>query len=435
MNLFDIQSNKLSKQYSPLSSRIRPTKLRDIYGQKHLITEGKFLYEAIKNNNVPSMIFVGPPGCGKTTLAKIICDESNNYMGEISAVSSGVKDIRNFAKKAKDKLGENGIQSTLFIDEIHRFSKSQQDALLPYVENGNFKIIGATTENPSYSIINPLLSRIKLCYLEKLSDDEIKKLLTDTVINKDHGIENLQKAITDDLLEIITNYSGGDARFALNSLEICLNHANNTNTNLTKQNIEEILQKNIYHDKSDDYHYHLISAFIKSMRGSDPNAAIYYLARMIAGGENPEFIARRLIIFASEDIGLANPQALNLATSTLYAVKNIGMPESRIILAETTIYLASSQKSNSSYKSIDLALSHVKNSPDEKIPIHLLNSITELDKKKNFGKNYNYPHDFPGNFVKENYLPKKIKNKIFYEPKEVGIEKSIKDRISKLWDS
>ena len=221
MNLFDIQNNKLSKQYSPLSSRIRPTKLRDIYGQKHLITEGKFLYEAIKNNNVPSLIFIGPPGCGKTTLAKIICDESNNYMGEISAVSSGVKDIRNFAKKAKDKLGENGIQSTLFIDEIHRFSKSQQDALLPYVENGNFKIIGATTENPSYSIINPLLSRIKLCYLEKLSDYEIKKLLTDTIKNKDHGIENLQKTITDDLLEIITNYSGGDARFALNSLEIC----------------------------------------------------------------------------------------------------------------------------------------------------------------------------------------------------------------------
>ena len=432
MDLFDIQNNKLSKQYSPLSSRIRPTKLEDVYGQKHLISEGKFLYEAIKNNNVPSLIFVGPPGCGKTTLAKIICEESNNYMGEISAVSSGVKDIRNFATKAKDKLGQNGIQSTLFIDEIHRFSKSQQDALLPYIEGGNFKIIGATTENPSYSIINPLLSRIRLCYLEKLSDDEITKLLTNTLSNKNYGI---QQIITEDLIEIITNYSGGDARYALNSLETCLNHANNTNTNLTKNSIEEILEKNIYYDKSDDYHYHLISAFIKSMRGSDPNAAVYYLARMIAGGENPEFIARRLIIFASEDVGLANPQALNLATSTLYAVKNIGMPESRIILAETTIYLASSHKSNSSYKSIDLALEHVKKSPDEKIPRNLLNVVTELDMQNDYGKNYNYPHDFPNNFVKENYLPEKIKKKIFYEPKEVGIEKSNKDRISKLWDS
>ncbi|MBL01787.1 MAG: hypothetical protein CL774_04770 [Chloroflexi bacterium] len=434
MDLFDIQSNKLSKQYSPLSSRIRPEKLNDVYGQKHLISEGKFLHEAIKHNNVPSLIFVGPPGCGKTTLAKIICKDSNNYMGEISAVSSGVKDIRNFAEEAKYKLGENGIQSTLFIDEIHRFSKSQQDALLPYIESGSFKIIGATTENPSYSIINPLLSRIRLCYLEKLSDDEIKKLLKNALINKDSGIQKSHKIMTEDSLEIITNYSGGDARYALNSLEICINHANNTKTNLTKNNIQEILEKNIYYDKSDDYHYHLISAFIKSMRGSDPNAAIYYLARMIAGGENPEFIARRLIIFASEDIGLANPQALNLATSTLYAVKNIGMPESRIILAETTIYLASSHKSNSSYKSIDLALSHIKKSPDERIPLNLLNAITELDKQKNFGNNYKYPHDFPNNFVKENYLPEKIKGKIFYDPNDVGIEKSIKDRINKLWD-
>ncbi|MBC63264.1 MAG: hypothetical protein CL746_02920 [Chloroflexi bacterium] len=434
MDLFDIQSNKLSKQYSPLSSRIRPEKLNDVYGQKHLISEGKFLHEAIKHNNVPSLIFVGPPGCGKTTLAKIICKDSNNYMGEISAVSSGVKDIRNFAEEAKYKLGENGIQSTLFIDEIHRFSKSQQDALLPYIENGSFKIIGATTENPSYSIINPLLSRIRLCYLEKLSDDEIKKLLKNALLNKDSGIQKSHKIMTEDSLEIITNYSGGDARYALNSLEICINHANNTKINLTKNNIQEILEKNIYYDKSDDYHYHLISAFIKSMRGSDPNAAIYYLARMIAGGENPEFIARRLIIFASEDIGLANPQALNLATSTLYAVKNIGMPESRIILAETTIYLASSHKSNSSYKSIDLALSHIKKSPDERIPLNLLNAITELDKQKNFGNNYKYPHDFPNNFVKENYLPEKIKGKIFYDPNDVGIEKSIKDRINKLWD-
>ena len=256
--------------------------------------------------------------------------------------------------------------------------------------------------------------------------------MVNTLSNKNYGI---QQIITEDLIEIITNYSGGDARYALNSLEVCLNHANNTNTNLTKNSIKEILEKNIYYDKSDDYHYHLISAFIKSMRGSDPNAAVYYLARMIAGGENPEFIARRLIIFASEDVGLANPQALNLATSTLYAVKNIGMPESRIILAETTIYLASSHKSNSSYKSIDLALEHVKKSPDEKIPRNLLNAVTELDMKNYYGKNYNYPHDFPNNFVKENYLPEKIKKKIFYEPKEVGIEKSIKDRISKLWDS
>ncbi|MBA32152.1 MAG: hypothetical protein CL748_06590 [Chloroflexi bacterium] len=434
MNLFEIHKNNLSKKYSPLSSRIRPEKLSDVFGQKHLISKGQFLYEAIKNNNVPSLIFVGPPGCGKTTLAKLICKESKNYMGEISAVSSGVKDIRDFAKLAGEKLGEYGIQSTLFIDEIHRFSKSQQDALLPHIEDGDFKVIGATTENPSYSIINPLLSRVKLCFLEKLNESEIKKLITKTINNKNYSLENLKHNLTDDLIDLIVNYSAGDARFAINSIEVCSNHVNNTNKLLSKNIIEEILEKNILYDKNDDYHYHIISAFIKSMRGSDPNAAIYYLARMISGGENPEFIARRLIIFASEDIGLANPQALNLATSTLYAVKNIGMPESRIILAETTIYLAASLKSNSSYKAIDLALNYINNTSGDEIPINLLNQVTELDKQKNYGENYKYPHDFPNNFIKENYLPENIKNKIFYDPKDFGIEKSIKDRINKLWE-
>lgn len=415
----------------PLAERVRPKNLEEFIGQEHLLGKDKILYKLLNTGNVFSMILWGPPGCGKTTLAKIIANKIDAEFHQISAISSGVREVREIIQIAEDNL-KFGKKTILFIDEIHRFNKAQQDSLLHSIENGTLILIGATTENPSFEIISPLLSRCKVLVLNKLSSDDLKKILHQA-ITKDEILRKLKIKILDE--DFLIDESNGDARILLNILELAVGFFNQGDEIIiTKEIISEVIQKKkVDYDKLGEEHYNLISAFIKSIRGSDPDAAVYYLARMLEGGEDPLFIARRMIILASEDIGNASPNALILATSTFQACHFIGMPEARIILSQCATYLASQPKSNASYLAIEKALEDVHNRPNYPIPLHLRNAPTKLMKDLEYGKEYKYAHNFNGHFILEDYLPDEIRNCQYYFPTDNGQEKFIKERLKSIW--
>lgn len=415
----------------PLAERIRPKSLEEFIGQEHLLEKGKILNKLLNAGNIFSMILWGPPGCGKTTLAKIIANKIDAEFHQISAISSGVREVREIIQIAEDNL-KFGKRTILFIDEIHRFNKAQQDSLLHSIENGVLILIGATTENPSFEIISPLLSRCKVLVLNKLSNDDLRKILHQA-ITKDEILRKLKIKILDE--DFLIDQSNGDARILLNILELAVGFFNQGDeVIITKEIISEVIQKKkVDYDKLGEEHYNLISAFIKSIRGSDPDAAVYYLARMLEGGEDPLFIARRMIILASEDIGNASPNALVLATSTFQACHFIGMPEARIILSQCATYLAAQPKSNASYLAIEKALEDVHNYPNYPVPLRLRNAPTKLMKDLEYGKEYKYAHNFNGHFILEDYLPDEIRNRQYYFPTDNGQEKFIKERLKTIW--
>lgn len=412
----------------PLAERMRPTNLTELVGQQHLIGERGVLRLSIAQGKVPSMIFWGPPGVGKTTIANIIANQVKAPFQTLSAISAGVKDVREVIQRAS-RTG----RIILFIDEIHRFNKSQQDALLGAVEKGVITLIGATTENPSFEVNSALLSRCQVYTLKALEIDELKGLLQ-SALEKDAKLKKLSIEIKE--YEALLNLSGGDARKLLNLLELVIDaHDVNDKISITNDEVWSIAQQRMaMYDKGGEQHYDIISAFIKSIRGSDPNATVYWLSRMIAGGEDVKFIARRLLIAASEDIGNANPTALVIATNTFQAVTMIGYPESEIVLSQCAVYLACSPKSNASYKAIKSANQLVKETGDLSVPLHLRNAPTKLMKDAGYSKGYKYSHDFPGNFVEQEFLPEKIKGHKFYEPQSNPRELEFKKRLQNLWN-
>lgn len=422
----------LNTNLTPLPERMRPTNLDDFVGQDHLVGKGCVLRNMIDSGNISSFILWGPPGVGKTTLAKIIAKQLSRPFYILSAVSSGVKDVRDIIDKSRKNSLFNNSRPILFIDEIHRFSKSQQDALLGAVEDGTIVLIGATTENPSFEVITPLLSRCQVYVLKPL-DRKSLDIILDRALKEDQILKNIDISV--DEKEALYRYSGGDARKLLNILDIIVQtHQGNKKVTINNKIVIDKLQENIaLYDKNGEQHYDIISAFIKSIRGSDPNGAVYWLARMLAGGEDILFIARRMVILASEDIGLANPNALLLANACFDAVNKIGMPESRIILSETAIYLSTSPKSNSAYLAIDAAMEEVQKNGGRSVPLHLRNAPTSLMKELGYSDNYKYAHDFPDNFVEQEFLPENIEGIKFYEPGNNKHEVEIRKRLAVQW--
>lgn len=415
----------------PLAARMRPKTLDEYIGQKHLVAEGAVLRRIIESGSVPSFVLWGPPGVGKTTLAYIISQHIKTQFFSLSAINNGVKDIRDVIDQASSKnLFNNAARPILFIDEIHRMSKSQQDSLLGAVEKGIVTLIAATTENPSFEIIPAMLSRCQVYVLQHLSKDELIKVIdhavqNDTILSK----RKIEIKSYDQMLKL----SGGDARKLLNIVEIvCSQFRENESIVITDELVSEIIHQNLnIYDKSGEMHYDVISAFIKSMRGSNPDAAVYYLARMIEGGEDPLFICRRMIILASEDIGLANPNALLMANACYQAVHHIGLPEGRIVMSQTAIYLACSAKSNSAYMAIEDALAEVRNNANVPIPLHLRNAPTKLMKELGYGKDYKYAHNYEGNYVDMSFLPEGLNNKEFYNPSNNASEEKVKELVER----
>jgi putative ATPase len=423
----------------PLAERMRPKALDEYIGQEHLVGPRGTIRKGIEAGILPSMILWGPPGVGKTTLANLLADQLKCPFYMLSAVNSGVKDVREAIEKAKSQQFFGQGSPILFIDEIHRFSKSQQDSLLGAVEKGIVTLVGATTENPSFEVISPLLSRCQVYVLKSLDENQLQ-IIMNRAISQDIDLKNVSIQIEES--EALMRISGGDARKLLNALEIVVNTQLNapdrkadSPIQINNELVLEIIQKNIaLYDKNGEQHYDIISAFIKSVRGSDPNAAVYYLARMLEGGEDIEFIARRMIILAAEDIGLANPNALLLANNCFQAIHTIGMPEARIVLSETVIYLATSSKSNSAIEAIDSALEFVRQSGDLSVPLHLRNAPTKLMKNLGYGNEYKYAHSYENNFVTMDFLPDSLKDKKFYEPGKNLKEKEIRAKLREWWD-
>ena len=423
----------ISDNLPPLAQRIRPNTLNEFIGQKKILHENSLIFQSILKKQPFSVIFWGPPGSGKTTLIRILSHEFDIEFNEISAVSSGVKEIRVILEKSYN-LFDLGKKSILFIDEIHRFSKSQQDVLLHAIEEGKIILMGATTENPSFEIITPLLSRCQIIKLDYLGFKDLKSVIS-RALKEDIILANRKIKISDEVISLLINISGGDSRKMLNILELSYSIMSDEQVELDVNHIQEASQKkNIIYDKNGDYHYDIISAYIKSIRGSDPDAAIYWLAVMLEGGENLEFIARRLIILASEDIGNAEPYALQLTNAAFDAVKKIGHPEGNIILAQITTYLASAPKSNAAYNAIQSAMKVVKRNGAESVPLYLRNKPMNFMEQEENEKNYNYPHDYEDSFVEQNYFPESFNSpSVFYFPKDTGREKFIKERLEKIW--
>ena len=435
MDLFDKESRRRSRPYAPLADRMRPQSLKDFVGQSHLVGKNRVLRKMIEDDEPASMIFWGPPGVGKTTLARILANETQaDYVG-ISAVTAGLADVRKIMQHARLNIKGTGKRTILFIDEIHRFNKAQQDALLHSVEDGTLTLIGATTENPSFEVIPPLLSRCRVYKLESLGEKEIG-LILDRALSSDPVLISQRLEISDETKAVLIRLSGGDARIVLNALELCghLAPLKNRKRIVTSEIAKEAIQNRMLaYDKTGDYHYDTISAFIKSLRGSDPDAAVYWMARMLEAGEDPLFIARRMVILASEDVGNADPYGLVIASAAFQAVHAVGMPEARIILAQAATYLASAPKSNASYMAIDDAIRDVKHLPPEPVPLHLRNAPTPLMKEMGYSEGYKYAHDFKGGFVEQPFLPPRLKDRIYYQPKEIGDEKKIKERLERWW--
>ncbi|UPQ75936.1 replication-associated recombination protein A [Chryseobacterium nepalense] len=421
-------------QNIPLAEKLRPKTLEDVLGQEHLTGEKGTIRKMLQNNTLNSLIFWGPPGTGKTTLAEIVSEQSGRKFYKLSAVSSGVKDVRDVIEDAKKQNLFSGKSPILFIDEIHRFNKSQQDSLLHAVEKGWIVLIGATTENPSFEVVSALLSRSQVYILKALSYEKLEELI-DIALDKFNTDEKSDFKVVEK--EAFIQYSGGDARKLINSVELVLNqYINSSKKEIGNEDVLEVLQETMaLYDKNGEQHYDIISAFIKSMRGSDPNGAVYWLARMIAGGEDIKFIARRMLILAAEDIGLANPNALIMANNCFQAVNVIGNPEARIILSETAVYLAVSPKSNSTYMAINEALALVKKTGNLPVPLHLRNAPTKLMKDLDYGKEYKYAHSYDGNFVDQDFLPEEIRDVTLYQPGNNATEKKIYEELKKKWNN
>lgn len=449
MTLFDLGSPELQGDKGagakpeqaiaslPLAARMRPQNFNEYVGQQHIIGEGKVLRKAIESDQLPSIILWGPPGSGKTTLARVIANVSRSYFVPLSAVTAGVADLRRVIDEAARRRKASGQRTILFIDEIHRFNKGQQDAILPYVENGDVTFIGATTENPSFEVISALLSRCRVFTLNALTDDDIRTIIERALQDRSVGLAALKVKLTDEAGQLLVTFSNGDARVALNALELAAQTVKPGPDGLRQvglSDIEEAMQKRaLMYDKSGEQHYDIISALHKTMRGSDPDAALYWLGRMLEAGEDPLYIARRLIRFASEDVGMADPQALVIAMAAQQAVQFVGMPECNVMLAQAVVFLATAPKSNSLYTAYSQVKKDVETTRNDPVPMHLRNAPTRLMKDIGYGKGYKYAHDYEGHFVEQQNLPDSIKDKRYYFPTEQGFEKTILARLKAWW--
>ena len=436
MNLFDYMRSSTQEKESPLASRMRPTTLDEVVGQKHIIGKDKLLYRAIQADQLGSLIFYGPPGTGKTTLAKVIANTTSANFRQINATVAGKKDMEEVVKEAKDTLGMYGKKTILFVDEIHRFNKSQQDYLLPYVEDGTLILIGATTENPYFEVNGALLSRSRIFELKALEREDVKELLYRAVRDEKKGMGSYEAELHPDAADFLADVSGGDARGALNALELGIlttGRSEDGKIHITLEVAQECIQKRaVRYDKDGDNHYDTISAFIKSMRGSDPDAAVYYLARMLYAGEDIKFIARRIMICASEDVGNADPQALCVAVSAAQAVERIGMPEAQIILSQAVTYMASAPKSNAAVNAISKAMEVVKTTKTPPAPTHLQDAHYKSAGKLGHGIGYKYAHNYKNHYVQQQYLPDGLTDQVFYEPSDNGYEAEIKKYFEKI---
>ena len=436
MDLFEYMGEQNMESESPLASRLRPTTLEEVVGQQHIIGKDKLLYRAIKADKLSSIIFYGPPGTGKTTLAKVIANTTSAEFMQINATSAGKKDMESVVEAAKNNQGMYGKKTILFIDEIHRFNKGQQDYLLPFVEDGTVILIGATTENPYFEVNPALLSRSVIFELKKLSTEDIKTLLMRAVTDPEKGMGSYHAQIDEDALEFLADMANGDARAALTAIELGVlttDRSDDGIIHITLEVASECIQKRVIsYDKTGDNHYDTVSAFIKSMRGSDPDAAVYYLARMLYAGEDIKFIARRIMILAAEDIGNADPNALTVAVSAAQAVERLGMPEARIVLAQAVTYMASAPKSNSAIKAIDKAMDLVEHTKTPPVPAHLQDAHYKSSGKLGHGIGYKYAHDYKNHYVKQQYLPDGLTDQVFYEPSENGYEAQIREYYKKI---
>ncbi|MXY46505.1 MAG: replication-associated recombination protein A [Chloroflexi bacterium] len=437
MTLFEHRSRQELSSRAPLAARMRPRTFDEYVGQEHIIGRGTALRNSIQADTLPSIILWGPPGTGKTTLANLIANVTGSHFEQVSGVASGVADLRRIAGEARERLGMSGLSTILFVDEIHRFNKAQQDVILPYVEDGTLTLIGATTENPSFEVGAPQLYRARVFSLESRSDSHVCRIVQSAASDCERGLANMQPHIPDTAIDALVNLANGDARTALNALELAVSATKpdeDGTRHITVEIVEDAMQRrSLRHDKAGDLHYDTISAFIKSVRASDPDAAIYWLARMLEAGEDPLFIARRLVILAAEDIGMAAPQALTVAVAAQQAVHFIGLPEGRIPLAEATVYLATAPKSNASYMALNEAMEDVQRTRNEPVPLHLRNAVTGLMRDMGYGDGYKYAHDYEGNFTPMQNLPDSLKDRRYYQPSTQGYERTVRERLERWW--